>query len=65
MRNKLVLAIAIMVVALSVVIGLTLLAQQQDRYTLKVPDGRAFSEFQHSVVMARTHIRKHHTKAKE
>ena len=36
--------LAIIVVALTVLTGLTLLAQQ-DRYTLKVPDGLAFSEF--------------------
>ena len=44
MRNKQVPAFAIALVALTVLIGLTLLAQQ-DRYTLKVPDGLAFSEF--------------------
>ena len=35
---------AITIVAVTVSIGLTLLAQQ-DRYTLRVPDGLAFSEF--------------------
>ena len=44
MRNKQVLTLAITVVALTLLISLTLLAQQ-DRYTLKVPDGLAFSEF--------------------
>ena len=44
MRNKPVSAFAITVVALTVLIGVTLLSQQ-DRYTLKVPDGLAFSEF--------------------
>jgi hypothetical protein len=44
MRNKQVRTVAITVVALTVSIGLTLWAQQ-DRYTLKVPDGLAFSEF--------------------
>jgi hypothetical protein len=36
--------LAISMGVLTVVIGLTLLAQQ-DRFTLKVPDGLAFSEF--------------------
>lgn len=36
--------VAIALVALTVLIGVTLLAQQ-DRYTLKVPDGLAFSDF--------------------
>ena len=44
MRDKRVPAFAITVVGLTVLIGLSLLAQQ-DRYTLKVPDGLAFSEF--------------------
>jgi hypothetical protein len=44
MRNKSVSTFAITVVALTVLIGVTLLSQQ-DRYTLKVPDGLAFSEF--------------------
>lgn len=44
MRNKHVPTFAITVIALTVLIGVTLLAQQ-DRYTLKVPDGLAFSEF--------------------
>ena len=44
MKNKQVLAFSIAVVALSVLMGLSLWAQQ-DRYTLKVPDGLAFSEF--------------------
>src|SRR5215470_7873859 len=44
MRNKQVPTFAITAVALTVLIGLTLLAQQ-DRYTLKVPDGLALSEF--------------------
>ena len=44
MRNKQVPTLAIAVVALTFSIGLTLLAQQ-DKYTLKVPDGLAFSEF--------------------
>jgi len=45
MRNKQIpaFAFAITVVALTFLSGLTLLAQQ-DRYTLKVPDGLAFSE---------------------
>lgn len=43
MRNKRVAAAAIAAVATTTLIGLTLLAQQ-DRYTLKVPDGLAFSE---------------------
>jgi len=43
MRNQQV-TVAIAVVAFSVLIGVTVLAQQ-DRYTLKVPDGLAFSEF--------------------
>jgi hypothetical protein len=44
MRNKQAPTLAITAVALTVLIGLTLLAQQ-DRFTLKVPDGLAFSEF--------------------
>jgi hypothetical protein len=44
MRNKQVPALAITVVALTGLIGLTLLAQQE-RFTLKVPNGLAFSEF--------------------
>lgn len=44
MRNKQVPTLALTAVALTVLIGATLLAQQ-DRYTLKVPDGLAFSEF--------------------
>ena len=44
MRNKPVPTFAIAAVALTLLIGMTLLAQQ-DRYTLKVPDGLAFSEF--------------------
>lgn len=43
MRNQRV-TVAIAVVALTVLIGVTVLAQQ-DRYTLKVSDGLAFSEF--------------------
>ena len=37
--------VAMAAVALTVLIGVTALAQQ-DRYTLKVPDGLAFSEFE-------------------
>lgn len=44
MRKKQVPTLALTAVALTVLIGATLLAQQ-DRYTLKVPDGLAFSEF--------------------
>jgi hypothetical protein len=44
MRSKQVPTFTITVVALTVLIGVTVLAQQ-DRYTLKVPDGLAFSEF--------------------
>lgn len=44
MRNKHFPTFAITVIALTVLIGVTLLAQQ-DRYTLKVPDGLEFSEF--------------------
>ena len=44
MRNKQVPMFAIAGVALTVSIGLSLWAQQ-DRYTLKVPDGLAFAEF--------------------
>lgn len=44
MRNKQVPTLALTAVALTVLIGATLLAQQ-DRYTLKVPDGLAFSAF--------------------
>jgi hypothetical protein len=43
-KNKQVPTFAIAGVAFSLFIGVTLLAQQ-DRYTLKVPDGLAFSEF--------------------
>lgn len=43
MRKKQVHALAIALVALTILIGVTLLAQQ-DRYTLKVPDGLAFSD---------------------
>jgi len=44
MRSKRVRAFAISAVAPIVLVGVTLLAQQ-DRYALKVPDGLAFSEF--------------------
>jgi hypothetical protein len=44
MRNKQVPALAISVGVFTLLVGLTLWAQQ-DRYTLKVPDGLAFSEF--------------------
>lgn len=44
MKNKRVLVLAIIAIALTCSIGATLLAQQ-DRSTLKVPDGLAFSEF--------------------
>lgn len=44
MKNKPVRALAVIGVALFLLIGLTLLAQP-DRYTLKIPDGLAFSEF--------------------
>lgn len=44
MRNRRVPTFAVLGVVLTVVIGMTLLAQQ-DRYTLKVPDGLAFSDF--------------------
>ena len=44
MRSKRSRTFAISVVSLTVLIGVTLLAQQ-DRYTLKVPDGLAFAEF--------------------
>ena len=44
MKNKLIRISPITVVALTVLIGASLLAQQ-DRDTLKVPDGLAFSEF--------------------
>ena len=44
MRNKQVPSFAIVGVALTVSIGLSLWAQQ-DRYTLKVPDGLSFAEF--------------------
>jgi len=44
MRNKHVFALAIALAALTFLIGLVLFAQQ-DRSTLKVPDGLAFSEF--------------------
>lgn len=43
MKNKQVRIFAIAVAAFGILIGVTLLAQQ-DRYTLKVPDGLAFSE---------------------
>jgi hypothetical protein len=45
MRNKKVRAIAISLVTFTCMIGLTLRAEQ-DRNTLKVPDGLAFSEFE-------------------
>jgi hypothetical protein len=45
MTNKQAPVFAITAVVLAVLIGLTLWAQQ-DRYTLKVPDGLAFSEFE-------------------
>jgi hypothetical protein len=49
MKNRQVRTFTIAVAGLTVSIALTLLAQQekpqQDRYTLKVPDGLAFSEF--------------------
>jgi hypothetical protein len=45
MRNRQAHTIAISVAALSILIGVTVLAQQ-DRYTLKVPDGLAFAEFE-------------------
>ena len=44
MRNKQVRRFAVTVVALTILIGMTGLAQQ-DRYTLKVPDGLSFSGF--------------------
>jgi len=44
MKNKTVLTFAIAGVALTLLIGMALLAQQ-DRYSLKVPEGLAFSEF--------------------
>lgn len=44
MRTEYIRTFAITVVVLTCLIGLTVLAQQ-DRYTLKVPDGLAFSEF--------------------
>ncbi len=44
MKNKPARASAIAGVTVTLVVGLTLWAQQ-DRYTLKVPDGLAFSEF--------------------
>jgi hypothetical protein len=44
MKNQPAPTFAITAVALTLLIGITLLAQQ-DRYTLKVPDGLAFSEF--------------------
>jgi hypothetical protein len=44
MKNKRLRKFAITGVALTVSIGVTLLAQQ-DKYTLKVPDGLAFSDF--------------------
>jgi hypothetical protein len=44
MRNKPVSRFAIAVIALTVLNGVALLPQQ-DKYTLKVPDGLAFSEF--------------------
>ena len=44
MRNRKAMLLAFTVVALSSLISLKLLAQQ-DRYSLKVPDGLAFSEF--------------------
>jgi hypothetical protein len=44
MKNKELLTLAATVLSLTALIGLTLVAQQ-DRYTLKVPNGLAFSEF--------------------
>jgi hypothetical protein len=44
MKNKPVPRFAIAAAALTLLIGMPLLAQQ-DRYTLKVPDGLSFSEF--------------------
>lgn len=44
MKSKQAPIVAGLVAALTVLFGLTLLAQQ-DRYSLKVPDGLAFSEF--------------------
>jgi hypothetical protein len=44
MRNKTVLKFAITVLTLTILIGVSVLAQQ-DRYSLKVPDGLSFSEF--------------------
>lgn len=44
MKNKQAFSFAIAVMALTFLIGLSLWAQQ-DRYTLKVPDGLAFAEF--------------------
>lgn len=44
MRNKPVSILAITVAALTVLIGVTI-SSQQDRYSLKVPEGLAFSEF--------------------
>ena len=45
MTKKQVPTFAIIALVLTVMIGVTLLAQQ-DRYTLKVPDGLAFSDFE-------------------
>jgi hypothetical protein len=45
MKNKPVLTFEVSVVALTVMIGLTVLAQQ-NRYTIKVPDGLAFADFE-------------------
>ena len=44
MKNKAARTFAIVGIGVILLIGVTLLAQQ-DRYTLKVPDGLAFSEF--------------------
>lgn len=44
MRNKQVSPFAFTALALTILVAVTLLAQQ-DRYTLKVPNGLAFSEF--------------------
>lgn len=45
MRNEQTTRFAVAVLALTLVIGATMLLAQQDRSTLKVPDGLAFSEF--------------------
>ena len=44
MRNREIQTLVITVLALTALVGLTVVAQQ-DRYTLKVPNGLAFSEF--------------------